>query len=637
MSRRLIPAAGLLFALAATTHAAGPDTYPKSYDDPVLERMRKDIFFLASPECEGRGIDTKGIEKAAGYVADAFKAAGLKPGMKNGSYFQPFSIVMSAKQGNPTKLVLSLPGDVTKELKAGTDFNPLGFGSTGKVNAGLVFAGYGITAPDLKYDDYAGVNAEGKWVIVLRKVPRANEKGDRRFDKSVPTADESLFAALQAKIDNAVAHKAAGVIVVSDAASAGEKDPLFQFANHATGTNPVPVPVVHLKREVLDALVAGGAVQSVADIEALIDKDLKPRSFEIKGAIADGEVTVNRNEYKVKNIVGVLEGAGPLADETVVIGAHYDHVGYGTFGSLGGPAARGKIHFGADDNASGTTGLIELARRYGAMKDRKGRRLVFVAFTAEERGLYGSIHYCKEPLFPLDKTAAMVNLDMIGRAKPVPADWVGFEQKDRMVVYGTGTADTFAKLVQDANATTDFKLITLATGTGPSDHDSFYRKKVPVLFLFTGTHGEYHRPTDIPEKINVAGMKKAADYVQVLADHLTTVPDRPKFQATREPWRDPTEQRSTPSASRPAGPKLGVMPGNYEAEDGGLLVDAVSPGGPAEKGGIKDKDIIIEIGGKPVKNVNGYMAAMSAQKAGTPVEVVVLRKGQKMTLKITPE
>ena len=150
---------------------------------------------------------------------------------------------------------------------------------------------------------------------------------------------------------------------------------------------------------------------------------------------------MNRTEFKVKNVVGVLEGKGPLADETVVIGAHYDHVGYGTFGSLGGKDAKGKIHYGADDNASGTTGLIELARRFGAMKDRQGRRIVFIAFTAEERGLYGSIHYCKEPLFPLEKTAAMINMDMIGRTKPVPADWLGiWGKKDRLVVYGTGTA-----------------------------------------------------------------------------------------------------------------------------------------------------------------------------------------------------
>jgi hypothetical protein len=620
--------AGLLFVLASPAPAQKP------FDDPVLERMRKDIFFLASPECEGRGVDTKGIEKAADYIVTEFKEAGLKPAMKNGSYFQPFTITAGVKLGQPTQLILSGPKDVTKDLKLGTDYNPMGYSPTSKMNAGLVFVGYGITAKELKYDDYAGVDVEGKVVVMMRRLPRYGINGEKRFDTSVQSSDESLHAQFATKIDNAAAHKVAGIIMVNDTSAAGTRDPLPQFANHAVGTTPATFPVMFAKRSVVDALIAGGPIKSVADIETLIDKDLKPRSFEITGWKADAEVNVNRTEYKCKNIVGVLEGSGPLADETVVIGAHYDHVGYGNFGSLGGPGAAGKIHYGADDNGSGTTTLMELARRFGAEKNRKGRRLVFIAFSAEERGLFGSVHYCKEPLFPLEKTAAMVNMDMVGRTKPVPSDWLGIaEMKDRLIVYGTGTGDGFDKLVDKASAEVPFKVSKMAAGTGPSDHDSFYRKKVPVLFLYTGTHGEYHRPTDIPEKINVPGMKKVADFVQVMVDDLSTR-TKPKYQVTRDPWTDPSETRV---ASRPAGPKLGIRPGNYESEDGGVLVEGLSPGGAAEKGGIKDNDLIVEIGGKPVKNIGGYMTAMSTQKAGTPVEVVVMRKGKKVTLKVTPE
>jgi hypothetical protein len=623
-------AAGLLLALAATTSAQKP------FDDPILERMRKDVFFLASSECEGRGIDTKGIELAADYVAASFKESGLKPAMKDGSYFQPFTVTTSAKLGQPTTAKLIAEGGVVRELKLGTDYNPMGFSSTSKASGGLVFVGYGITAPELKYDDYAGIDAEGKIVVMLRHTPRANATGDQRFDKTVGPMEDSNHAAFTAKIENATAHKAAGVIIVNDAPFAGTRDSIPQFINHAIGTTPAEFPVLFLKRAVLNPLVTTGPIRSLADIETLIDKDLKPRSFAIPGWTLDAEVTVDRTDYKVKNIVGVLEGKGPLADETVVIGAHYDHVGYGTFGSLGGPTAKGKIHYGADDNASGTTGLMELARRFGAMKDRQGRRLVFIAFTAEERGLYGSIHYCKEPFFPLEKTVAMINMDMIGRTKPVPADWLGIgEKKDRLVIYGTGTADTFKDLVADVGGRADFKISTMASGSGPSDHDSFYRKKIPVLFLYTGTHGEYHRPTDVPEKINVPGMKKVADLVQAFVENLATVETKPKFQATRDPWTDPTDPRA--STTRPTGPRLGIRPGNYESEDGGVLVEGVSPGGPAEKGGVKDNDLIVEIGGKPVKNIGGYMTAMGGQKPGHPVDVVVLRKGTKMTLKLTPE
>jgi len=629
--RRLFPAVVAAGAIVALASAHSPA------NDPVIERMRKDIFFLASPECEGRGIDTKGINLAADYIADAFKTAGLHPAAKDGSYFQPFTVIFSAKLGEPVAATMTGPTGVSRELKIGADFNPMGFSSTAKASGGLVFVGYGITAPELKYDDYAGMDVAGKVVVMIRRTPRAND-GDQRFDRSVPVNEDSTHSAFVTKIENAVAHKAAAMVIVNDAVTAGTRDAIPQYAQYALGTTPASIPVLFMKRAVLDSIIVSGPIRGVGDIETLIDKDLKPRSFEITGWKLDTEITVNRTEYQVKNVVGVIEGKGPLADETVVIGAHYDHVGYGSFGSLGGKDAKGKIHFGADDNASGTTGLIELARRFGAMKDRQGRRIVFIAFTGEERGLYGSIHYCKEPLFPLEKTAAMINMDMIGRTKPVPADWLGlWGMKDRLVIYGTGTADTFKDLVDDVGGKVDFKISTLAAGTGPSDHDSFYRKKVPVLFLYTGTHGEYHRPTDVPEKINVPGMKKVADLVESLAENLAAVETRPKFQATRDPWRDPTDARASSSASRPMGPRLGIRPGNYESEDGGVLVEGVSPGGAAEKGGVKDNDIIVEIGGKPVKNIGGYMTAMSSQKAGTAVEVVVLRKGQKVTLKVTPE
>jgi membrane-associated protease RseP (regulator of RpoE activity) len=224
----------------------------------------------------------------------------------------------------------------------------------------------------------------------------------------------------------------------------------------------------------------------------------------------------------------------------------------------------------------------------------------------------------------------MINMDMIGRSKEVPADWLGlFGKKDRLVVYGTGTADCFADLVDCAGQKCEFKLSTLKAGTGPSDHDSFYRKRIPVLFLYTGTHNEYHKPTDVPEKINVPAMKKATDFAELVASDLLTRVAPPKYAAVSDPWNDPTD----PRPRGPQGPRLGFAPGNYESPDGGVLVESVSPGGPAEKAGIKNGDIIVEIAGKPVKNIVGYMSAMSGQKLGTTIDVVVQRKGKKMTLK----
>src|SRR5262245_3414189 len=238
---RLIPAvavAGLLVAFAAPAPAQKP------FDDPVLERMRKDIFFLASPECEGRGIDTKGIEKAADYIADAFKAAGLKPAMKDGSYFQPFTVTTGAKLGMPTKATLAGPGGKERELTLGTDYNPMGYSPNSKVAGSLVFVGYGITAPELKYDDYSGMDVAGKVVVMIRRTPRATATGEQRFDKNVPAGEDSNYAAFTTKIENAAAHKAAGVVIVNDTASAGTRDSIPQYINHAIGTTPAEFPVL---------------------------------------------------------------------------------------------------------------------------------------------------------------------------------------------------------------------------------------------------------------------------------------------------------------------------------------------------------------------------------------------------------
>ena len=615
LPRRFAPLLALLAALPAVAAENTPTT--------PADRVKKDLEFLAGPECEGRGLQTKGILKAGEYVAGQFKAAGLKPAFADG-YFQPFDVPGPSKLGTPVSLVFKSKGK-TYEPKVNEGYSATTASAGGKTTAGLVFAGYGITSKEKPaYDDYDGLDAKGKIVVVVRRTPQADAE-DGMFGKNSP------HAPLVSKIQNALDHGAVGVIFVSDAATAGADDKLMP-AEQAAGMQMPGGPVLHAKRDTIDALLADRNT-NLGDWETGVNKTGKPNSFELKGWEAEAEVTIVKTKFPTRNVIGVCEGSGDLKDETVVIGAHYDHLGSGEGGSF--PANKGKTHFGADDNASGTTGLLELARRYGGMKDRKGRRIVFVAFSGEEQGLFGSKHYCKEPPFPLAKTAFMLNMDMIGRVTPVDdkdADGKAVK-KDRLVVYGTGTSTGLDELVEGKNAKPNFKLLKIEGGTGPSDHTSFYAKQIPVLFFFTGTHKDYHRPTDTPDKVNVDGLVKVTEFVAAFADHFAAVKEKPDYIKTKGGGEDPTDPNRGVSFS---GPRMGFMPDNYGEDGKGVLVGPVTKDGPGDKGGLKEGDYITGVAGTPVKNMTAYTQAMNKQTPGTEIEIVVQRKGKEVKLKVTP-
>ncbi len=584
------------------------------------ERMRKDITFLASDECEGRGPTTKGINLAADYIANEFKKAGLKPGGKDDTYFQPFAILGAKLEGRP-RLALQGPAGQQIELAAGRHFQPLGLSHSGTVKEAVVFAGYGITSPkDPDYDDYKDLDVEDKVVVVLRDAPRATNK------YAVNPGWKLKYGSVQEKLKNAFNRKASAVIFVNDWDTARTGDDLLDFNYWAAGSSPVKLPVFHLRRSVLEAMLQSGAGADLADVEKDIDRELKPRSAALDGWTAQLEVKVARSGSMVplKNIVGVLEGKGKLAKETVVIGAHYDHVGYGGQSSMAvlrDGLKKMAIHHGADDNGSGSTAVIELARRFANKPDREGRRLVFMTFSGEEMGLLGSKHYCKDPLFPLVDTAAMINLDMVGRLSRDPKT-----NKDKLQVWGTGTAKTFNHLIDDFNKKYDFQLRKIATGGGPSDHASFYDKKVPVFFFFTGDHPDYHRPSDTAEKINVTGMRRVTDLAEELIAHLATVAERPEY----------VKVAGGTGFGPGQVPRIGIRP-SYGDDQDGVFLEGVVDGGPAAKAGLKEGDLIVEIAGKPVKNMEAYMTVMRAQKKGEPIDMGVLRDGKKLFFQVKPE
>jgi hypothetical protein len=616
-------------------------------EDSSQSRMRKDINFLASDQQEGRGVNTAGISRAAQYIAEQFSKAGLKPAGAEGSFFQPFTIPSTSLVGTP---VLALRGPQGQEidLQPGRHFRPMGFSSSGDLNAPLIFVGYGISAPQSHYDDYENLDVEGKIVLILRDTPRAGN----RFTSF---ASRFLHQSFTSKIRNAEKHKAAGIIFVNDRDTAHDGDDLLDFTFTAVGGPPASIPIVHMHRQVLDSMLESGK-NSLPEVEGDIDRDLHPRSGPLQGWTARLKQEVKRSTLDVKNVVGYLEGSGPLATETVVLGAHYDHLGYGGMGSLSG-LKKPAIHHGADDNGSGTTALMELARRFGQQPNRSGRRLVFIAFSGEEIGLLGSEYYCKHPLFPLSETVAMINMDMVGRLRPAKEgmwpevlgsltlmdhaglacvfplamrlqdsqrDW--YSPKDRLIVQGTATARNFDSLLTDVNRKHDFKFNKLPGGIGPSDHSSFYSHKVPVFFFFTGDHSDYHRPSDTADKINMAGMKKVVDLVEELAIGLAESPSRPQYVKVVEP---PQQRYSNI-------PRLGVMPSYGDAGEG-VLLSGVTEGGPAAKAGLREGDRIIEIAGKPVRDINAYMGLLATQKRGTAIDIGLIREGKKTTLKVTPE
>jgi Zn-dependent M28 family amino/carboxypeptidase len=602
LSWRALSVLGLLVLATATSLA----------DDAVsYERMKKDIFFLASPECEGRGVETQGIQKAAEYIVAQLHAAGCKPGGKDGSWFQPFTLSDGAgKVEGINTLTLHGPLGQEIELTRGRDFEVLPMSGSGQLTASVVFAGYGLQVKSAEFDDFKGVDVAGKVVIVLRRVPRWDNEA-AQF-----AGHKEAYAGLESKIGNCELHRAAAVILVNDRSEAAGGDKFATVPGGAASSGGVPT--VQLRRSIFDMMLTSKGT-TLADLEKDIDRDLKPRSGVLPGWTASVHTTLKRPTYDCKNIVAVVEGSGPLANETVVIGAHYDHWGYGGWGSLAKDKTVKQIHPGADDNGSGTTTILEVARRFAAHKDRQGRRLVFIWFSGEERGLIGSRFYCnKEPLFPLADTVAMVNLDMVGRLHL---------EEPKLKVEGVGTGKGFDELIDAANSDLGFVLQKKKGGTGPSDHDSFCRKDIPVLFFWTGFHEDYHRPTDTADKINVAGMVKIAGLTEKIVTRLATMEKRPEYVYIAEQI----------TVGGGVGPRMRVGLDYGDESNKGVVVESVVKDGPAAKGGMLAGDRIVAINGQPTMNLNAYMAVMRQQKTGVPLDVTVHRKGTEVKLKVTPE
>ena len=594
-------AAGLgSFARASAKHAA-----PQFSAEEFLEPIR----FLASDDLKGRGDGTQELDRAAEYIAQHFRRSGLRAAGDDSTFFQRFMMTVAATLGPKNSLVYQ-KGEGREEYAVERDFIPLSFSEDVSLEAPVVFAGYGITAPEYHYDDYQGIDANGKIVIVLRHEPQEFDEKSVFAGQQFTTHSEIVHKAI-----NARNHGAAAMVLANDVGNhAGQPDELIRFGSLA-GPEEMKLAAMQVKAAVADEWLKPSG-QTLESLRSAIDKDLSNHSFALNPAARLSlKVDVERIRKKVANVVAVLPGRNQ--DECIVVGAHYDHLGLGDQHSLA-PSQIGQIHHGADDNASGTSGLLELARGLSREKRKPPRSIVFAAFAGEEAGLLGSSFYVSHPALPLSQTLAMINLDMIGRIS-----------KNRLYVGGTGTSPGFRKLVEEANSPLGFELSFSASGYGASDHTSFTVRGVPVLFFFSGLHSDYHKPSDTWDKIDAVDGARVVGLVANVIQSLASLDERPQYVRVAEP---------APSAMAGAGygPYFGSVPDFGETEHGVKFAD-IRDGSPAAKAGFKAGDVLVQFGEQRIDNLYDFTYALRAHKPGDKVLVTVLRGGERITREVTLE
>ena len=571
------------------------------------QRYLSDVKALAAPDMEGRGAGTKGIDLAAHYIEQQFKALGLEPA-GNRSFEQPFTVTTGAKLKGKNDLIVRV-GSVEKKMKLGEDYVPLSFSSVGSVSGPVVFAGYGATADEFGYDDYAHLDVKDKIVVVLRYEPD-------KFEEKSGHPGRTQHSHLITKAINARNHGARAVVLVNGKLGPNGEDLLLKFGSLA-GPRDVGIPMVQAKNAVVESWFKGGG-QSLSDAQKEIDGDLKPRSFALPESLRVAmDVDIETLHATVNNVLAYLPGQ---TSEYIIIGAHYDHLGYGNADSLS-PSEIGKIHPGADDNASGTAGVLELARMFAQRGERMQRGILFMTFAGEELGLLGSADWVKEPTRPLGDAVAMINMDMIGRIRD-----------NKVYVGGVGTGTTFKPLVEKVAAKYDFKLAYSAGGYSSSDHTSFVVKSIPSLFFFSGLHSDYHKPSDTWEKIDANAAARLLDLIADVATGLASAPERPQFVKVEEPAHGAAGEGEV----RSYGPYFGSIPDFAETENGVKFAD-VRPGSPAAKAGLKAGDVLLQFGDKPIKNLYDFTDALRRSKVGDVVEVKVLREGKPVSARVTLE
>lgn len=527
-----------------------PAAAQKKADRKTLKQLQADITYLASDELEGRRTGTEGEHKAADYIEKRYKDIEIGP--YHTSYRYPFQFAYGKDIGVTTQIYLN-----NNEISLKDAF-PLPFSASKHVNTDIL--------PDV-------IEQGNVWLAPLYS--SKDQASDPHFESEKYMFEQARE--LQKK-------GASGVIFYDN--YDGNWKPVF---NHHSEYDPLEIPVVFVNNAIYQKYIANAT-----------------------GAInVDMTVSVSKTERTGTNLAAYIDNHAPY---TVLIGAHYDHLGYGEDGNslLANAVKEHQVHHGADDNASGTAALMEVAARIKKDQDLNHYNYLFVHFSGEELGLYGSKAFVKEPGIDSAHIAYMINMDMVGRLN---------DSTHALTLGGVGTSPAWSEAVELAG--NNFKLNIDSSGVGPSDHTSFYYAGIPVLFFFTGTHHDYHKPSDTAGAINYKGELQVIKYVQDVVAHMDEEPTRPAFTATKQKAAGKSTFKVT----------LGIMP-DYTFDNGGVRVDGVSDNRPAIKAGIKAGDIITRLGDHKINGMQSYMEALGKFMPGDKTMVTITRNGKEMVLPI---
>ena len=527
----------------------------------ATKRMEQDLFFLSSDALKGRKPGTPEADVAREYIAGKMMAYGIEPMGENG-YFQKFPVPeYAAVDYDATTLSVG-----NAQLEGHVDFYPVSIScETGKASSKTVFVGYGITTEDGSYDDFKGLDVNGAIAVMNVSSP----------DGIHPHSAYAAYHSLNERVASLVEKGAKGILLINPEGTASDTQEFFKSINASS------LPVFFVRNEKWANKLMKRAQKTTMSVS-------------ISERFSDGY-----------NVIGYIHNN---KRKTVVLGAHYDHLGMGGENSLyKGPAA---IHNGADDNGSGTTLLLEAMRYYAQRQDTNYNYLIQF-YSAEELGLIGSKYWANNPTFPLKEVEYMINSDMVGRLRD-----------NRLQLSGTGTAVEWDEILDTPIHGLDIKKDP--AGVGPSDQTSFYYKDLPVLHLFTGTHDDYHKPTDDADKINYKGMAKLASLIYTITAR-TAYYENVTFQKTTS-----SEQKTTPNFSV----TLGVVP-DYLFGGPGLRIDGATEGRPGANAGLKAGDVIMKIGAIAIDDIYAYMTALGAFKKGDTTALVYVRDGKEVETEIT--